>query len=134
MRTSRRWALAAEAGVLLVGAQLGIRLSGPRALMRRLGRAESYADGGSREPAVWRRARPIARCVDRVADRLPWRPACLPRALATRTMLRRRGIPCELHLGIMGTRPLAAHAWVTVGGLAIQRGGTRGITALATLR
>ena len=42
--------------------------------------------------------------------------ACLPRALAAQTMLRRRGIASKLCLGV--TREggaLAAHAWVEVG-------------------
>ena len=68
------------------------------------------------------RARGVGRMVERVAARLPWQPKCLPQAIATRAMLRRRGIACESHLGIVSTRPLAAHAWVTVGGAVVQGG------------
>jgi hypothetical protein len=132
--TMRQVAAGLEAGMLLVGAQLAIRLLGSRTLLRLLGRPGAYIGGRLVNPATWRRARPVARRVDRVADRLPWRAACLSRAVATRAMLRRRGIPCELHLGILGTRPLAAHAWVTAGGAPVQRGQIDGVTALATLR
>jgi len=132
--TARRLAAALEAGTLVVAAQLIIGLLGSRTLLRLLGRPGAYTGGRLVDPATWRRARPIARRVDRVADRLPWRAACLSRAVATRAMLRRRGIPCEVHLGILGTRPLAAHAWVTAGGVPVQGGQVKGVTALATLR
>src|SRR5947208_2523981 len=37
-------------------------------------------------------ARRVGHAVERVARVLPWRPVCLPQALATRWMLRRRAI------------------------------------------
>jgi hypothetical protein len=41
---------------------------------------------------------------------------CLPRALATHAMLRRRGIPSRLCLGVARAQDkFAAHAWVEVG-------------------
>ena len=41
---------------------------------------------------------------------------CLPRALATHAMLRRRGIASRLCLGVARERGnLAAHAWVEIG-------------------
>jgi transglutaminase-like putative cysteine protease len=41
---------------------------------------------------------------------------CLPRAMATQAMLRRRGIASRLCLGVARDgRSLAAHAWVEVG-------------------
>lgn len=48
----------------------------------------------------------------------PWINAlCLPRALATQAMLRRRGILSRLHLGVACDEgSLAAHAWVEVNG------------------
>src|SRR3954469_17820090 len=46
------------------------------------------------------------------AARLPWHPNCLPQALAAHRLLRRRGIPSRLHLGVAGGGE--AHAWVTV--------------------
>jgi hypothetical protein len=53
--------------------------------------------------------------------------------MAARGMLRRRGIPGELHLGIASTAPLSAHAWLTVGGHVVQGGPVRHFTPLATL-
>jgi hypothetical protein len=47
----------------------------------------------------------------------PWMNAlCLPRALATHAMLRRRGIASRLCLGVARQgQALAAHAWVEIG-------------------
>lgn len=131
----RRRVATVEAGALVTVAHLATRLLGSPRLMRVLGRPQPPGEAASPAPAAtWGRARGLARLVDRVADRLPWRPVCLPRALATRAMLRRRGIPCELHLGITSTAPLAAHAWVTTGGQVVQGGPIHHITPLATLR
>ena len=51
--------------------------------------------------------------VDRVAGKR-WLPSsCLSRALAAQTMLRRRGVPSRLCLGVAKEgEALAAHAWI----------------------
>lgn len=51
--------------------------------------------------------------VDRVGTGR-WMPAsCLPRALAAQTMLRRRGVPSRLCLGVAKDEgALTAHAWI----------------------
>jgi hypothetical protein len=131
----RRRAATAEAATLVTLASLVVQTVGSAPLMRLLGRAHPPEPRGrppARGTAV--RARGLARTVDRVADRLPWAAPCLPRALATRAMLRRRGIPCTLHLGIASTSPLTAHAWVTAGGTVVQGGPIDHVTPLATLR
>ncbi|GIJ46761.1 hypothetical protein Val02_36470 [Virgisporangium aliadipatigenens] len=134
MPRTRTLLLAGEAAVALTGATLAVRSLGQRRLMRTLGRATPAETEETVRPERVRRARRVAGIVDRVADLLPWHPVCLPRALATRALLRRRGIACELHLGITGTAPLAAHAWVTAGGAVVQGGPIGHITPLATLR
>ena len=65
----------------------------------------------------------VGRMVERAAAALPWHPVCLPQALATRWLLRRRGIACMSHLGVVSTQPFSTHAWVTVGGTVVQGGG-----------
>lgn len=72
--------------------------------------------------------------VSRAAGLLPWRPTCLPQALAARLMLRRRGIDFESHLGVIKTSPFKAHAWVTVRGTPIVGGPTHHATRVATFR
>ncbi|MFV2103512.1 lasso peptide biosynthesis B2 protein [Micromonospora sp. LOL_024] len=134
MTRPRTIALALEAAARLTTAQLLIAVySGPR-LMRFLGPVERPTTATEETPPRWPAARRVARVVDRVGHLLPWRPVCLPRAMTTRAMLRRRAIPCELHLGVTSTAPLAAHAWVTVDGRVVQGGPVAHVTPLATLR
>lgn len=73
-------------------------------------------------PAQVERARHLSNLVARTAGALPWRPTCLRQALALRRMLRRRGVPCAIHLGVTGVEGFAAHAWVTVGTVVILGG------------
>ena len=118
---------------MLALASIAVRLLSSRRLVRllgdpRLGRLEQ--DG----VVVSARAARIGRAVERVAGRLPWRPVCLPQAIATLAMLRWRGIPCEGHLGVVSTAPFKAHAWVTVGPAVVQGGPVTGVTELASLR
>ena len=52
--------------------------------------------------------------VEAAAARLPWRALCFQQGLALQRMLRRRGIPAQLHYGI-GKRDdgaIEAHVWV----------------------
>jgi hypothetical protein len=60
--------------------------------------------------------RPLAWAVNVLADRAPWQGTCLTRAVAVCAMLRCRGLPATLYLGVArdGARPrgIAAHAWV----------------------
>jgi Transglutaminase-like superfamily len=54
--------------------------------------------------------------IDAAAAKLRKETLCLPRALATHAMLRRRGITSRLCLGVAREQDkLAAHAWVEVG-------------------
>lgn len=122
----------------LTTALISVKVLGSRRLMRRLGTAEPAATGPTTAAGIatdrHRAARRFAGLVDRVADVLPLPLNCLPRAMATRSMLRRRQIPCELHLGITGTAPLAAHAWITTEGVVVQGGPVKRITELARVR
>ena len=49
-----------------------------------------------------------------VTRRLPFDSTCLIQSLAVDAMLRRRGVPCEIRVGVRppGGGALAAHAWV----------------------
>ena len=64
-------------------------------------------------------ARPLIahtwRAVDRAARLYPVRVACLQRAAATVYLLRRRGVPAVLVVGVRQA-PFAAHAWVELDG------------------
>ena len=124
--------LAVETMIMLTLASLAVRWLPRRRLVRLLGLAEAPGDG--HRPGAPAKARKIGHVVERVAARLPWKPVCLPQALATLLMLRWRGIACQAHLGIVSTRPFDAHAWVSVGGTVVQGGSTNHATEVAILR
>lgn len=124
--------LAVEALAALTLATVAVHAVPRGRLTRLLGRPAPAEPVPAGEPD--QRARRVGRAVERVAALLPWRPACLPQAIATRAMLRRRGVPCEGHLGIVSTSPLEAHAWITVGGRVVQGAPVRSATELAVFR
>ena len=59
----------------------------------------------------------VRQAVKRAARRLPWTIVCFPEGLAAHWMLRRRGMPCQLHYGLRpSVEKLSAHIWVTLAG------------------
>ncbi len=54
----------------------------------------------------------LAHPVRRTLDPLPWDSRCLMRSLVLLRMLARRGIACQLVLGVRAGDAFAAHAWV----------------------
>jgi hypothetical protein len=125
--------LGAEAALALAAASLAVRVLGSSRTTRLLGlpaTADQAAPGAAPGPAVRR----VGRAVERVSRLLPWRPVCLPQAIATRAMLRRRGIVCDSHLGMIQSDPVTAHAWVTVGGTVVQGGPVGHVKELAVFR
>jgi len=132
VRLLRRLPLAAEAALALAVANLAVRLLSQPRIVRLLGEPVERMAGPPAYPGT--RARLVAGAVTRVARFLPWHPACLPQAIATRWMLRRRGIECEAHLGVVATEPFAAHAWVSVHGTVVQGGPIGHASEIARLR
>ena len=132
LRRLHQLPLAMEAVAALSVARLAIRLMSAPRVHRLLGVPGDPS--GEPEGSPGKRAATVARAVTRIATLLPWQPSCLPQAIATRWMLRRRGIRCETHLGIVSTAPFSAHAWVSVEGVVLQGGPVRHITEIATLR
>lgn len=121
MRRARRFlalpapdrALALEAALSLAAASLLLALLPFRHAVR--GRLNGPAEMPESDPDLLRQ---VGSTVEKVARHLPWRPLCLPQALAARAMLHRRGVVCTLHFGIRMEAPdraLRAHAWVTAG-------------------
>ncbi|HET9428503.1 MAG TPA: lasso peptide biosynthesis B2 protein, partial [Allosphingosinicella sp.] len=66
----------------------------------------------------------LRRAVEAWARRVPWRAVCIQCALALHLLLRRRGVPSDLHYGIRnsGDRPLSAHVWLSVDGVTLIGG------------
>jgi len=59
----------------------------------------------------------VQRSISRAANSLPWKSLCLSRSLAEFVMLRRRGIPSVIFMGVRFSddASLEAHAWVEAG-------------------
>jgi len=62
-------------------------------------------------------ARRIGHAVSVMARHVPWSAECLARAFAARTMLRRRGLPSTVYVGVAKDpdETLASHAWLRCG-------------------
>ncbi len=113
--------LALEAALFLGLARVVVR----RVPMRRwrgwlaAGRAQSGGPAGGSAPD-----RIVGRMVRRVASRLPFEAACLPRALAAHWMLRRRNVDSRLVLGVRRPAggPADYHAWLTANGECVVGG------------
>lgn len=73
------------------------------------------AQSGAPQPA----ALELARAVNRGAARLPFETKCLPRAMALHAMLRRRGLPSVLVIGVLDRSLRGSiedlHAWIESG-------------------
>ncbi len=125
----RRLPLALEAAVFLTAGSVAKSALPDGRLTRLLGQPASPEPCETGPPGA--EAALVGHAVSRVARLLPWHPTCLPQALAARMMLRRRGVACVSHLGVLQTQPVKAHAWVTVNGAIVQGGPVRNISEVA---
>jgi hypothetical protein len=76
----------------------------------------------------------VARAVAATSPHTPWESACLVQAIAAKLMLKRRGLPSTLHLGVAkeGNR-LMAHAWLRSGSVILTGGaGRQRFTTIST--
>ena len=114
-------ALLLEAVAIVTVAQVLIRVLRFSRLAPRLGThmAESPA---TQDREMLGRARRIRWAIGSAARHLPWKPVCLPQALTAQWMLRRRGIPSTLYLGIDPSDSYEAHAWVRAGRIIVTGG------------
>lgn len=114
-------ALLVEAVARLCAASLMLRVLRFSRLAPRLGRhmAESPA---AEDRITAGGALRIRWAVETAARHLPWKPACLPQAVAAQWMLRRRGIASTLYLGIDPASGYDAHAWVRAGSVIVTGG------------
>src|SRR5262249_140358 len=100
-----------EAFVAIVLARIAVRLIPATRVFAWANRAPRRISRFATDEANW-----ISWAVEQIATK-PWINAlCLPRALATHAMLRRRGIASRLCLGVARQdQALIAHAWVEIG-------------------
>jgi hypothetical protein len=108
--------LVCEAAVLLASILVGLRILPFLRLRRLVDRCAALgsATNGTVSDTVLRRAavNSVEWAIGAVAARM--RASCLARALAAAAMLRRRGVRCDLRLGVRPATSAAieAHAWV----------------------
>jgi Transglutaminase-like superfamily len=119
--------LFAEAFAALAFARLALLVLPFRRLAPRLGNpvAASQAGSGGLAGVQLQTVREVAWAIRAASARMPIDAACLTQAYAGRILLRRRGIPAVLHLGLAtglegkDTSDIsltAAHAWLEAGG------------------
>lgn len=124
--------LLAEAAFVLAAARLAILLLPFSVIARWLGqhRAETPIEQAPAHADISRR---VSRAVARAARHLPWESVCLPRAIAAKRMLRRRGVASTLYLGVQPGQTMSAHAWVRAGGIVVTgENGREGHTVVST--
>jgi hypothetical protein len=106
----REQALVVEAVARLATLPVALRVRGVR---RVLPGARRKMSPSASESGTTR----TAQLVESVGLALPWRTTCLHRALVTAALLRRRGRPCDVTIGVRRLDGgIAAHAWVGDGG------------------
>jgi hypothetical protein len=89
------------------------RMIGLRRTLRLIG--ELNAGGSAAEDLI----EATVNSVCTAAAFYPRRALCLEQSLALTWLLRRRGVPAELRIGVQA-RPFYAHAWVEVDGRALN--------------
>jgi hypothetical protein len=136
-------ALVAESVVMLAAARLLIVTTRQQRLVSRMGgtRLEGTELPPAAELAPARRTHGarlsvrIGASVERVARFTWWRSMCLERALAGKWMLRRRGIPSTMYVGMARQgEHFVAHAWLVGDGLTLTGAGKTAYAPLAAFR
>jgi hypothetical protein len=118
-------ALLAEAAVLLAVARLAVVVLPFRVIARRLG--AHMAESPPTQVVADAQLRRIGWAIGAIAARTPWRSKCLEQGITAKVMLRRRGIPNTLYLGVARTEPgIVAHAWLRSGAFHVTGGGNVG--------
>ncbi|MBI4500160.1 MAG: lasso peptide biosynthesis B2 protein [Gemmatimonadetes bacterium] len=125
--------LLAESAAFIMLVRIGLRFLPHRSLQR------LNHDHVVSAPPVYARDRGapgrIAWALGALAPRLPGKNTCLIQALAAHAMLRRRGYPSELRIGVSGKDPagaIKAHAWVECEGRVVV-GDLEDLTAYSVL-
>lgn len=126
-KTIRR-AYVREAAVTLLLARIAVRFVPMARVFAWANRPPRHIRRFATDEIAW-----VLWAIDTAAAKSRTETLCLPRALATHSMLRRRGITSRVCLGVAREHDtLAAHAWVEVGKDRIVAGpGTDAFTRLA---
>jgi hypothetical protein len=120
----------------LAAARMVVRLVPFRLLSRRLTRSSPHSP--SAETLGRAELRRIGWALNAVGNKVPWRCQCLERAIAGKLLLRLRGQPSTIFLGVSRPEPghgLQAHAWLRCGGVPVvgEEGPARAWSVVASL-
>jgi hypothetical protein len=115
----RRLLIRATAALSLVG--LSLRMNGFRRTFEQMERFSNRTDDALPIDAM-AESRKATQAVDRAAYNIPlYRPTCLPQSLVLWYLLRRRGLPAELRIGVRkAAGDFTAHAWVEHAGQVVN--------------
>jgi len=106
------WGVLLACAWVIPAVELSVRWRSPR---RWLPAAASSAPSPG-FPASAAAADRIAHLVDAIYRRLRFEPTCLTRSLVLYRLLRARGIPCQLRIGLRKNQAaLEGHAWMETG-------------------
>ncbi|HEX2092183.1 MAG TPA: lasso peptide biosynthesis B2 protein [Longimicrobiaceae bacterium] len=117
MRSRKGWPLVLGCMVLLIFVRLHLKFRGfgkSIAVARRLGAGPRSAVPEADEAVV----RGTLDALATAAAFFPGRAVCLEQSLGLYILLRRRGIPADLRIGVVPL-PFSAHAWVEVRGVPV---------------
>ncbi len=126
------WAVFIGALGLLPAVAVGLRLVGLRRLLVMVEILASIRRGRrAGDPLDAERA---ARLVEAAARCCLPRPTCLAKALVVFALVKRRGLPAEVIIGVTKARgPLEGHAWVRLGRHVVGGPASSGYTALVRI-
>src|SRR4051812_6636769 len=114
-RPMREHRLLLEALLFLVWARVVVRLVPFRRIAPWIGQVQKETPAAI-APAERALAVEVSWAVQAAARHVPLGFVCLPQAMAAQRMLRRRGLPSTLYLGVSPDREkrdaIAAHAWL----------------------
>ena len=137
-------ALALESLAMLAAARILVKTSPEKGLIQRMGGAtpsteSSPASLPSSLPASQTRLQGtgarVGKMLERAASITWWRSMCLEKALAGKWMLRRRGIPSTMYVGMARQgEGFTAHAWLVGEGQILTGAGKTVYATLAAFR
>jgi len=111
------WSVLVDCAWVIPAVELSVRWRSPRRWLPAIpdsapSKTRSGAEGPTASPASTAAADRVAHLVDAVYRRLPVEPTCLTRSLVLYRLLRARGIPCQLRIGLRRNQAaLEGHAW-----------------------
>ena len=113
------WSAAGASLLLLPASRVAIALLGYRRGARIISKVAPWWSRSPSPVETTEFASRLAQVVGGLSRRLPMRLHCLHRAVVIDALLKKAGIPSQVHLGARPGNAFQAHAWVCVAGQAV---------------